>query len=324
MEGELENPSEIVCTPVGVQLMDIGKPAYTEYDFSPDALFDFLDNHPELDMSKVRMGHIHTHHDMSTYFSPTDQDELQINAPNHAYYLSLIVNFSSQFCAKIAFVGKEASSRKIKNRQGEWVTISGEQEKEVLYTIDLEIEMEMDEQLLDRFDKLEEENQAKEARRKELAKEASKMQHVNSFGMYTGGTGYQRRMQQEWNDAWLDDQPWDNEFASREAVSYHVINEPNVEEILVECIPTSDAEDSLSVALNSQWKDITSKNVTLDQAVESFSSMFSYYVYEEYWFGQMSEHQKTKLFDICYKLIKDCKKGGKFRQTLMEVFKNQD
>jgi hypothetical protein len=44
---------------------------------------------------------------MSTFFSGTDMQELQDNAPNHNYYLSLIVNNAFEPTAKIAFVGEQ-------------------------------------------------------------------------------------------------------------------------------------------------------------------------------------------------------------------------
>ena len=46
---------------------------------------------------------------MAAYFSSTDSAELHDNAPNHAYYLSLIVNYKDikDWCAKIAICGEQ-------------------------------------------------------------------------------------------------------------------------------------------------------------------------------------------------------------------------
>ena len=68
-----------------------------------------MEQFPQLmeDQGKWKMGHIHSHHNMSTFFSGTDTDELHENAVNYLYYLSLIVNFSGKYSAKIAVHTKE-------------------------------------------------------------------------------------------------------------------------------------------------------------------------------------------------------------------------
>lgn len=43
-------------------------------------------------LEECRIGHIHSHNTMGVFFSGTDWGELEDNAPNHNYYLSLIVN----------------------------------------------------------------------------------------------------------------------------------------------------------------------------------------------------------------------------------------
>lgn len=54
---------------------------------------------------------IHSHHNMTCFFSGTDMSELHDNAPNHNYYLSLIVNYKedtgNNWCAKVAYVTEE-------------------------------------------------------------------------------------------------------------------------------------------------------------------------------------------------------------------------
>jgi hypothetical protein len=87
---------------------------------------------------------------MKCYFSGTDEQELHDNAPNHNYYLSLIVNFKSsdEWCAKVAYVGKEEQKGVITSSymgtDGDLVksetTVSNE--TDVLYTIDVDIEVE--------------------------------------------------------------------------------------------------------------------------------------------------------------------------------------
>jgi hypothetical protein len=89
-------------------LMDIGSSGYTEYDMEADD-----DYATELWMDALeagkKMGHLHTHHNMNCFFSATDTQELHDNAPQHNYYLSLIVNYDNinDWCAKIAVCGTE-------------------------------------------------------------------------------------------------------------------------------------------------------------------------------------------------------------------------
>ena len=53
-----------------------------------------------------RLGLIHSHNNMNTYFSSVDLDELQENTPTYINFLSLIVNNRNDFEARLAFVGE--------------------------------------------------------------------------------------------------------------------------------------------------------------------------------------------------------------------------
>ena len=92
------------CIVKDIFLMDIGSSAYTEYEFS-ERFIKYRMEHPEsLDYETA---HVHSHNSMKCFFSGTDMQELQDNAPNHNYYLSLIVNNAFEPTAKIAFVGEQ-------------------------------------------------------------------------------------------------------------------------------------------------------------------------------------------------------------------------
>lgn len=54
-----------------------------------------------------------SHNSMTSFFSDTDTQELQDNAPNHNYYLSLIVNNDLQMTAKLAFIGEQETKEDI-------------------------------------------------------------------------------------------------------------------------------------------------------------------------------------------------------------------
>lgn len=131
----------------GLFPMDIGTSAYTEYEFDEN-IMDMYDMYPDALDKQWRLGHIHTHHNMKAYFSGTDNQELKDNTPNHAYYLSLIVNFDKSYCARLCFMG----TREVKGTSS--VSVKGiklsshlcnnnkvDREEDVIYAIDLDIVM---------------------------------------------------------------------------------------------------------------------------------------------------------------------------------------
>jgi hypothetical protein len=100
LEGDFGDQNCVVSVEY-LYLMDIGSATYTEYDFASPELISFLMKNP--DKRKMKYGHIHSHNKMGVFFSPTDMDELKSNAPNHNFYLSLIVNNRNEMTAKVAF-----------------------------------------------------------------------------------------------------------------------------------------------------------------------------------------------------------------------------
>ena len=110
-KGDISNPDELVITAKAMFPMDIGTAAYTEYDYGPEVM-DMYDMYPKALEEGWILGHIHTHHSMKAYFSGTDLQELRDNIDNHSNYLSLIVNFKKEYCAKICKKG----SRKVESK----------------------------------------------------------------------------------------------------------------------------------------------------------------------------------------------------------------
>ncbi len=108
--GSPAKPENFVLEAKHIFLMDIGSPAYTEYEADAD-IVDIYDNIEEA--MEWKTGHIHTHHNMETYFSGTDMSELHTNVDKHNYYLSLIVNFSAKYTAKVAFLSNVHKSAKM-------------------------------------------------------------------------------------------------------------------------------------------------------------------------------------------------------------------
>lgn len=115
--GLLRNAEEpMKLTAIELYLMDIGSATYTEYLSNPADIVDLYDQVPGLLDGDVKIGHIHSHHNMSAYFSGTDNDELEDNAINHNMYLSLIVNNAKTYVAKIAMHAVETVEMSVKTR----------------------------------------------------------------------------------------------------------------------------------------------------------------------------------------------------------------
>lgn len=79
-------------------LMDIGSSGYTEFEFDSDVVKFMVKNK----LKGFPYGLVHSHHNMQTYFSGGDIDELADSAKNHKFYLSLIVNNKMEMCARLA------------------------------------------------------------------------------------------------------------------------------------------------------------------------------------------------------------------------------
>lgn len=110
VSGSIEDPKNWVIKIEEIIPMDVGTSGYTEYEIDPAD--DYMSSRllDALDAGK-KMGHIHTHHSMNCFFSGTDMSELHDNAPNHASYLSLIVNYQkpSAWIAKVAIIGETST-----------------------------------------------------------------------------------------------------------------------------------------------------------------------------------------------------------------------
>jgi len=96
-EGGLEDGSlKIICK--DIYPMDIGSTTYTEFSMSPDVIGYMANNTELLD---CKMGLIHSHNNMSTFFSGTDQSTLQEEGAERNHFVSLIVNNAGKYTAAI-------------------------------------------------------------------------------------------------------------------------------------------------------------------------------------------------------------------------------
>ena len=104
-EGSFEN-NDLVIRCVGIYIMDIGTQAYTEFDMNPDVIA-YMTEHSEL--LDCQLGLIHSHNNMSTFFSGTDTATLKEEGRDRNNFVSLIVNNAGSYTAAI--------TRRVKSKQ---------------------------------------------------------------------------------------------------------------------------------------------------------------------------------------------------------------
>lgn len=104
-EGSFEN-NDLVIRCVDIYIMDIGTQAYTEFDMNPDVIAYMCENPELLD---CQMGLIHSHNNMSTFFSGTDTVTLREEGIDRNNFVSLIVNNAGTYTAAI--------TRRVKSKQ---------------------------------------------------------------------------------------------------------------------------------------------------------------------------------------------------------------
>lgn len=102
-EGSIQDPKTFKIILEDILPLHKGTASYTEYTFD-ERVIDYMEENEHLE--ECRIGHIHSHNTMAVFFSGTDWSELEDNAPNHNYYLSLIVNNFMDFCAKVCFIAE--------------------------------------------------------------------------------------------------------------------------------------------------------------------------------------------------------------------------
>lgn len=156
VSGNITDPDNFVIKAEKIFLGDIGVGTYTEMT-TDETIIDFYDAYP--DAITWKQGYIHTHHSMQTFFSGTDMQELYDNAGSHNYYLSLIVNHKSEFCAKIAIVAEydvpeTRESYKFRgNNSAEQFEFKKEAKKEeILMLMDCIINFEQNQFEIDRYE----------------------------------------------------------------------------------------------------------------------------------------------------------------------------
>ena len=143
-------------------LVDVGSAAYTSYEvdkggFKSADIIELYDAYPGLLDGSKKAQHIHTHHNMQSFFSGTDWSQLEDRGVLSNYLLMLIVNFKGEYVAKVAFKAEKSGkdsvelnfSNNIDARQP--LILAGQSSKEVLVVMDCKIVFEKQEKVVEDY-----------------------------------------------------------------------------------------------------------------------------------------------------------------------------
>ena len=135
--GSITDPVNMSVLVKDLFPMHKGVSAYTEYMFNEEFIDYRMDNPLT---NYMKLGHMHSHNTMGTFFSGTDTSELNDNSEFHNYYLSVIVNNYFDVCARIAFRGVLSSNAySCKNEDGEPYNVTIPASEEVMFYYECEI-----------------------------------------------------------------------------------------------------------------------------------------------------------------------------------------
>jgi len=151
------------CTAVDFYVQDIGTHTFTTFT-NDESLIDLYSDNPHF--MECRMGIIHSHHGMETFFSGTDKDELCENSEGVDFYLSLIVNNHLTWKSECVYPSVEEvdGTSQLSYGRGEVKTSNPFSEKKSIHWFTpMEIEVEGDKGLQARISELLTELQKKQA-----------------------------------------------------------------------------------------------------------------------------------------------------------------
>jgi hypothetical protein len=125
IEGSIDKLNDLEVEVEDILLCDIGSHSFTSYSHVDhyDQLEELFPNYSMFSHKKwngttvkkgYKVGQIHTHHHMDAFFSGTDMQELADNTVNFGLYVSLIVNWTGNYCAKGAFMAQSSSRVNLK------------------------------------------------------------------------------------------------------------------------------------------------------------------------------------------------------------------
>ena len=99
-EGYIDNPDEYKIHVHAMYPMHIGDSSSTEIE-NYGEVEHYIQARPELD--DMRQGFIHSHNNMDTFFSSTDEQQLIDRANGYDLFLSIITNNNADYIARVSF-----------------------------------------------------------------------------------------------------------------------------------------------------------------------------------------------------------------------------
>ena len=135
VKGKIKNFDSIEMTIEDIFPMDKGTAGSTGYELG-DEIIDYRMSNPQ--SLGWKMGMVHSHHDMNSYFSGVDMSELDDNTEFHNYYLSLVVNNKGEMVAKVAFRG-DVKGYECLDENGEPWNLTLTKDRQVMFTFDCKI-----------------------------------------------------------------------------------------------------------------------------------------------------------------------------------------
>ena len=277
--------------------MDKGTSAYTEYEFTEDVIEYQMSNPERLEWKK---GHIHSHNSMETFFSGTDMSELNDNSEFHNYYLSLIVNNAFENTAKVAFRG-DIEQYSCKNEEGLPWDLKLKNKKQVLFTIDCEIEYEVStstitEEFIDRLKKIEEESKVVKMNQGYF-RNTTKSNDFNTPSLFDYSEYSGRSLSDTFND--LDD--FNSSFKTRSS--------EELDDTFIKCLLSQDQDQEMSALedINETVVEILSDyEVAFLENVEDMETVLMNMeeTFEEYFrmFYPLDNEFEINFRQVCYKL----------------------
>ena len=136
VKGSIKDFDKVELTVEDIYLMDKGTAGATGYELGEDFI-EYRMNNPRTLSWKIGM--VHSHHNMKSYFSGTDMEELDDNTEFHNYYLSLVVNNHKELVAKVAFRG-DVKGYECKDENGKAWTLKLTSDRQIMFTFDCDIQ----------------------------------------------------------------------------------------------------------------------------------------------------------------------------------------
>lgn len=228
INGNPSKPADFVLEAKHIFLMDVGSAASTEYKTDGDIvdIYDKIEGAMEM-----KIGHVHSHHDMSAFFSETDTSELMDNVDKHNYYLSFIVNFSGNYVAKIAFLSerKVMSWMHYTNDHGELKKFKEETTEETMIIVNMIIQLKYNDSFFyNRIDEVKEKRREEEKQKKITEKEKEKKFKTSKYpyqkSFYGFDDNFEEMHKQEMVNGFVKPEPKDMTISDIEALTRNLLS----------------------------------------------------------------------------------------------------